>query len=159
MYKIPKQLVCVLENERQVHKKLWNKKFPWYQRVLSTNINKESKQDTQHRRPKIYMLVGYGNTINNLIPLVSEGGCGVMPAISPNEFGRALCLIPEGSQFMGLARVGAFHTHNTPSMGYVKSELYRMNPDTVFLSVGRNGYLLERPVTKSQINRLKLKAV
>ena len=100
-----------------------------------------------------------GNTINNLIPLVSEGGCGVMPAISPNEFGRALCLIPEGSQFMGLARVGAFHTHNTPSMGYVKSELYRMNPDTVFLSVGRNGYLLERPVTKSQINRLKLKAV
>ena len=153
MYKIPKQLMCVLENHRRQYKKEWEQNYPWYKRMLA------ARADSQHRSPKIYMLVGYGNTINNLILLVSEGGCGVMPAISPNEFGRALCLIPEGSQFMGLARVGAFHTHNTPSMGYVKSELYRMNPDTVFLSVGRNGYLLERPVTKSQINRLKLKAV
>ncbi len=55
--------------------------------------------------------------------------------------------------------VGAFHTYNTPSMGYVKNELARLSPSLLFLSVGRNGYLLERPITKSQIQRLKLKVV
>ena len=84
-----------------------------------------------------------------------------MPGINQSEFGRALGLIPEGHQFMGLARVGAFHTHNTGNgnMGYVKNDLRHLSRDTVFLSVGRNGFLFERPITKSEIHRLKLKVV
>ena len=159
MYKIPKQLMCVLENHRRQYKKEWEQNYPWYKRMLAEKYKKASRADSWHRSPKIFMLIGCNNTITNLIPLAKESGCGLMPGINQSEFGRALGLIPEGHQFMGLARVGAFHTHNTGNMGYVKNDLRSLSRDTVFLSVGRNGFLFERPITKSEIHRLKLKVV
>ena len=101
------------------------------------------------RRPNAYILGGRGNKIKGVYQLMTNGGCGLMPSISTTALSIGLMnLVKKGYDFIGICRVGQFHTSNcTPddALGSGLSDLAQhCNKNAVLLSLGRNGMKLQK---------------
>ena len=152
-YTITKDLMVVLESHRLEYK-------DWFLKNYDTKwLQIELNGEHHYKRPKVFMLAGKKNNIKQVIPIEGSQGddsCGMMLAIYPNEFCNSLMKMKGKNSFMGLARVGAFHTQRTCTLGGGKMDLYSASHNSIFLSLGRNGVLLERPRYKDEIRELKL---
>ena len=162
MYKISKPLMTVLVSEQKEYRKEWLRKNSFFH--LWTKDHESYTEENFEgitKMAKAYLLAGNGSEITSVIPIENPNrhGCKMMPDVDSYCMGMAMSQIPVGMSFMGLARIGAFHTHSTRSMGYTKDQLRKINLNSIFLSLGRNGVLLEKAIARQEIHKLKLKVV
>ena len=155
IYKMTNEVFDILETERLDY-------LSWFLKDhKASKINVIIDGEYCFKNPKVYMLGGAKNTIKKAVELQTTGGCGMMSSIEASEFARGLINITSSKlMYLGLARVGAFHIRKTVTLGELKYRLNSIAPDTLMLSMGRNGMLLEKVQGKQhKIDKVSIKII